>query len=177
MNGEEACPHCGAPLASRQEYCVECGNRQVPTRSRAHWLWAVSAAALVAAAGAGAAIAVGANDGEKSTIIALTPLRSLPPPAAPTGKLVRWPRRNGYTIVLAAIPSTGGAHAARRRALAAVAAGMPDVGVLDSARFSSLHPGYWIVFSGRYRTLDDALTGLPKAAKHARGAYTQQITR
>ena len=90
---------------------------------------------------------------------------------------MRWPRRNGYTIVLDAIPRPGGATAARTRALAAVAAGVPDVGVLDSSRFSSLHPGYWIVFSGRYRSLDEALAELPKAARHARGAYTQQITR
>ncbi len=177
MTGEEACPRCGAPLGWRQEYCVECGHHHVPRRKRAHWVWPVSVAALVAAGGAAAAIAAGANDSESSTIVALTPLRSLPLPAAPTGKLVRWPRRNGYTIVLAAIPSTGGATAARTRALAAAAAGVPEVGVLDSSRFSSLHPGYWIVFSGRYRSLDDALAGLPKAAKHARGAYTQQIAR
>lgn len=177
MTGEEACPRCGAPLAARQEYCVECGYHHVSRGKRAHWLWPATAAALVAAAGAVVAIAAGANDSENATIVALTPLRSLPPPAAPTGKLVRWPRRNGYTIILAAVPSTGGAAAARRRALAAVAAGVPDVGVLDSSRFSSLHPGYWIVFSGRYRSLDDALAGLPRAVKHTRGAYAQQITR
>ena len=177
MTGDEACPRCGASLAAGQEYCVECGHRHLPRRNRAHWLWPASAAALVAAAGAAGAIAAGANDSSGSTIVALTPLRSLPPPPAPSGKLVRWPRWNGYTIVLAAVPSRGGAIAARTRALAAVAAGVPDVGVLDSSRFSSLHPGYWIVFSGRYRSLDDALTGLPKAAKHARGAYAQEITR
>ena len=177
MTAEEACVHCRAPLGARQEYCVECGYRQVPRRKRLHWLWPASAAALVAAGGAAAAIAAGATDSESSTIVALTPLRSLPPPGAPSGKLVRWPLRNGYTIVLAAIPSMGGAKTARARALAAVAAGLPDVGVLDSSRFSSLHPGYWIVFSGRYRTLDEALAGLPRAAKHARGAYAQEITR
>ena len=92
-------------------------------------------------------------------------------------------RRDGYTEICqilagsVTVETTGGARAARTRALAAVAAGVPDVGILDSSRFSSLHPGYWIVFSGRYRSLDDALAGLPRAAKHARGAYTQEITR
>ena len=49
--------------------------------------------------------------------------------------------------------------------------------MLDSSRYSSLHPGYWIVFSGVYRTLDEALAALPRAARHARSAYAQQITR
>lgn len=177
MTGKQACPRCGATLGARQEYCLDCGYRHVPRRKRAHWLVPASAAALVAAGGAAAAIAAGADNGGSTTIVALTPLRSLPPSVVPAGKLVPWPRRNGFTIVLAALPSTGGAQAARTRALAAVAAGVPEVGVLDSSRFSSLHPGYWIVFSGRYRSLDDALAGLPKAAKHARGAYTQEITR
>jgi hypothetical protein len=177
MTGEEVCPRCGAPLAARQEYCVECGHRHVPRRKPHHWLWPAAAAALVAAGGAAAAIAAGADDADSSTIVALTPLRSKPAPAAQSTKLVRWPRRNGYTIVLSAVPSTAGATAARSRALSAIAAGVPDVGVLDSSRFSSLHPGYWIVFSGVFRSLEDALVGLPKAAKHARGAYTQQIAR
>jgi hypothetical protein len=177
MTGEEVCPRCGAPLAARQEYCVECGHRHVPPRKPPHWLWPTAAAALVAAAGAVAAIAAGADDADNSTIVALTPLRSMSTPAAPSAKLVRWPHRNGYTIVLSAVPSTAGATAARSRAFAAVAAGVPDVGVLDSSRFSSLHPGYWIVFSGVFPSLEEALVGLPKAAKHARGAYTQQIAR
>jgi hypothetical protein len=131
----------------------------------------------VAGAGAAAAISAGADDGGSSTIVALTPLRSEPTPATPSAKLVEWPRRSGYTIVLAALPSTAGATAARRYALTAVAAGVPEVGVLDSSRYSSLHPGYWIVFSGVYASLEDALAALPKAARHTRNAYAQEITR
>jgi hypothetical protein len=52
-----------------------------------------------------------------------------------------------------------------------------DVGILDSSRFSSLHPGYWVVFSGVYRTLDEAIAALPPAVRRARHAYAQQITR
>jgi ABC-type glycerol-3-phosphate transport system substrate-binding protein len=143
-----------------------------------HWLWPVVAAALVAAGGAAAAIATGANDSDSGTIVALTPLRAAPPPPAQASATLRpWPRRDGYTIVLAALPTTVGADAARARALAAARAGVPDVGVLDSSRFASLHPGYWIVFSGVHRTLDEALTALPRAVRHARTAYAQQITR
>ena len=35
-------------------------------------------------------------------------------------------------------------------------AGLPQVGVLDSSRYSSLHPGYSVVFSGIYDSRDQA---------------------
>jgi len=179
MNRRDACARCGAALAPGQEYCVECGQRQLPRREPVHWLWPVAIAAIVAAGGAAGAIAAGADDADSSTIVALTPLRAQPAPVAPSSPaLRRWPpRRSGYTVVLSVVPTTAGSDAARTRALAAVAAGVPDVGVLDSSRYSSLHPGYWIVFSGVYRTLDEALAALPRAARHARSAYAQQVTR
>jgi hypothetical protein len=177
MSSGERCSRCGAELAVGQEYCVECGARRTSTPRPLHWLWPAAAAALVAAGGAAAAIAVGADESDRSTIVALTPLRAAAPPAGKPAKLRPWPRRNGYTIVLAALPTTAGAKAAQARALAATRAGVPDVGVLASSRYASLHPGYWIVFSGVYRTLDEALAELPKAARHARSAYAQQVTR
>lgn len=135
------------------------------------------AAALVAAGGAAAAIAAGADAPGDTTIVALTPLRATAPTAGKPATLRLWPRRDGYTIVLAALPTTLGAKAAQARALAATRSGVPDVGVLSSSRYASLHPGYWIVFSGVYPTLDEALAGLPRAARYARSAYAQQITR
>jgi ribosomal protein L37E len=179
VSGEEACGRCGAALGLAQEYCVECGQRRLPRRRPVHWLWPAAAAALVATAGAAGAIAAGADDNGSKTIVALTPLRAAPAPATPSSaKLRRWPpRRSGYTVVLSVVPSTLGPQAARARALASVAAGLPDVGVLDSSRYSSLHPGYWIVFSGIYGSLDEALAALPRAARHARTAYAQQIAR
>jgi ribosomal protein L37E len=173
----ERCGRCGAALAAAQEYCLECGARRSATPRELHWGWPAAVAALVAAGGAAAAIAAGADDPDRSTIVALTPLRAVAAPAAKPAKLSLWPRRDGYTIVLAALPTTVGAKAARARALAAAGSGVPDVGVLASSRYASLHPGYWIVFSGVYPTLDEALAGLPRAARHARSAYAQQITR
>jgi hypothetical protein len=52
------------------------------------------------------------------------------------------------------------------------------VGVLDSSRFSSLHPGYYVVFSGIYSS--SALAERGRAAATAKGfaaSYTRQITR
>jgi hypothetical protein len=138
----------------------------------------VLASGLVAAGGATAAIAAGADDPEPSTIVALSPLRGNAPAPGRPAKLERWPQRNGYTVVLAALPTTTvRAKAARARAIAAAGAGVPRVGVLDSSRYASLHPGYWIVFSGVYRSLDEALAALPQVVRHARDAYAQEISR
>jgi hypothetical protein len=50
--------------------------------------------------------------------------------------------------------------------------------VLDSGRFSSLHPGYYIVFSGVYSTSGEADAALRTArASGFSSAYTRQISR
>jgi hypothetical protein len=174
---DDRCRRCGAGLGPAQEYCLDCGQRRVARPKTVHWLWPALVAGLVAAGGAAGAIVAGADDPEPATIVALSPLRAAPPATTGPTTLRSWPRRDGYTIVLAALPTTVGAEAARARALAAVQAGTPRVGVLASSRYASLHPGYWIVFSGVYGSLDEALAALPQAAQHARGAYAQEISR
>ena len=108
---------------------------------------------------------------------------STPPPATTTtprpGVLSAWPAgRNGYTVVLESIPAGGSGRAlAVARARSASTAGLPSVGVLDSSRFSSLHPGYFVVFSGIYDS--NAQAGRARAAASAKGfqaAYVRQIT-
>jgi hypothetical protein len=96
-------------------------------------------------------------------------------PAAP----IEWPAgRRAHTIVIASVPTTTtGREAALRHARAALRAGLRDVGVLDSSKFASLRPGYYVVFSGFYETVDGALAAV-EAAK-ARGyprAYEREIT-
>ena len=149
-------------------------------------MWPVATAALVAAGGAAVAIAAGGNESHRAAIVALTPLRAASgtPSSGPragdvkaAAKIRQWPRGNGYTVVLAVIPAAAGPAPAQSRALAALNAGLPDVGVIESARYASLHPGYSVVFSGVYETLDEALVALPRAARQARNAYVQQITR
>lgn len=107
-----------------------------------------------------------------------------PPPATTTaprpGTLIAWPAgRNGYTVVLESIPATSSGRAlALARARAASRAGLPQVGVLDSSRYSSLHPGYSVVFSGIYNSRGKA--DAAQAAANAKGfgaAYVRQITR
>lgn len=99
--------------------------------------------------------------------------------AAPPNGRTAWPAgRNGWTIVLFSYPVTGGTAAPDATAARAAHEGLPEVGVLDSNQFSSLHPGYYVVFSGIYSSAGEAETALRTA--HATGfasAYTRQITR
>ena len=106
-----------------------------------------------------------------------------PPPATTTaprpGTLVAWPPgETGFTVVLESIPTSAGRSLALERARSASRAGLPQVGVLDSSRYSSLHPGYYVVFSGIYSTRPQA--DRARAAALAKGfgaAYAREITR
>jgi hypothetical protein len=107
-----------------------------------------------------------------------------PPPPTTTaprpGALTAWPAgQSGYTVVLESIPAGGGGRAlALERARAASRAGLPQSGVLDSSLYSSLHPGYYVVFSGIYPSRGQA--DAAQAAANSKGfgaAYVRQITR
>jgi hypothetical protein len=118
-----------------------------------------------------------------------TPTTSGPPPtpSAPpqaqsspsASALATWPaNRAGYTVVVESVPTSAGRSIAVARARSAKRAGLPQVGVLDSSRYSSLHPGYWVVFSGIYGTSADADAARQSAAeKGFTAAYSRQITR
>jgi hypothetical protein len=195
-NGPQpVCPSCGAPHAPRQEYCLDCGARIVSVPHRTHWMWPSLGALVIAAAGAVAAIAAtsGGAHGSTQTVIATQALVALPPERTPparrtpkparspipahTGGLTTWPGGNRYTIVLGSLPAPAGFAAARARAQQAVRAGLANVGVLVSSSYSSLHPGYYVIFSGVYDTLEDAQGALPEVAPRFPSAFAQQIAR
>lgn len=74
-----------------------------------------------------------------------------PPTTKPKATLISWPAgKAGWTIVLDSVPATNGRAGAVGEANQAARLGLPQVGVIDSAQFSSLHPGYFVVFSGVY---------------------------
>jgi hypothetical protein len=190
LRANPACRTCGAPADSGQEYCLECGNRILPPRrapALAAWIVPSLVALLVAAGGAAAAIAATHGHSRRTgrSIVALSPLPPAPtPPAAPnpttTGapqKLIAWPPTNGYTIVLASIPLSAGATAARAKGLAAARAGLGQVGVLVSSSYPSLQPGYYVVFSGIYASLAEAQSDLDRAKASFPAAYARPIAR
>ena len=55
----------------------------------------------------------------------------------------------------------------------ALASGLEQVGVLDSDRFSSLHPGYYVVFSGVYGSFSEANDLSPVPMPSATGSRTR----
>jgi hypothetical protein len=168
------------------------------------WVWPVLLAAVLAAvAGAGASLWVArSNEAASSTIVGTSKAQVVPPapsapeqapppstrppvtapPPAPTPPAlsgpISWPTgRSGWTVVLASIPATNGRADALARARQALRAGLTQVGVLESSSYSSLHPGYLVVFAGVYSSEDDARRGESVAHSHGYpGAYRRPIT-
>jgi cell division septation protein DedD len=98
-----------------------------------------------------------------------------PPPPASGGELIEWPGQNGWTIVLASVPQSSGRAAAVREARKASNAGLTDVGVLNSSDYSSLHSGYFVVFSGVFTSEKEARSSLDTAKGSYPQAYARQI--
>jgi hypothetical protein len=107
------------------------------------------------------------------------PPPSPPPPPPPPAQThpISWPaNKNGFTAVLLSVPVNEGRTAAEQVADRAIDRGLPKVGILDSGRFSSLHPGYYVVFSGVYNTQPSAHNGAAQAqGKGFPGAYSRRI--
>ena len=165
------------------------------------FVWAALLALVVAAAAAAAAIVIserragtGATAFESATaaIPVRTPaavpparlrahsgrLAKAPSPSAPAGRTL-WPRSaNGWTVVLVSYPKTTGRGEALQTATRAAHARLAQVGILDSGRFASLQPGYFVVFAGIYGSktdADDAVATVRGAGFP--GAYSRQIAR
>jgi hypothetical protein len=119
----------------------------------------------------------GTSTGLGTTTTTTTTTTTKPPkPLINAPGLIRWPGPPAYTIVLASIPISGGKASARQKALEAINAGLGDVGVLKSSDFSSLHPGYFVVFAGVFKAHGTALGHLSEARKAGfASAYPQRV--
>ena len=179
------CPRCREPLAVGQEYCLECGAHVVRARRtqvlRSNWARRSLITGIVALAGAAGAIAATGNDSGGPTVVtaiggfATAPQTTASETGGPS-EVADWPTgEDGWTIALVSLPQTGGRAAALARARAARKKGLTEVGVLDSSRYASLHPGYWIVFSGVYASEAEATSTLEKARRYARAASVRHV--
>jgi hypothetical protein len=182
------CPRCGEPLATGQEYCLACGARVGDVALRggpSSWRrWGLRVLVTAVVAGVGAAAAVAATDSADDSATLTTAIGGFATapdsatgeaPVGPSG-VAEWPTdEDGWTIALAAMPQTAGRAAALNRARAARRRGLPQVGVLDSSRYASLHPGYWIVFSGVYSSEAEATSALEEARKASRTAVVRHV--
>jgi hypothetical protein len=171
------------------------------------WVWPVLVGLLIAGLATAVAIAVRDAGGQDTTVVATQPTGTVgpppppepappeqpttgetpsPPPEAPptapppppSNELVTWPQdRSGFTVVLESIPTSAGRSLANQKARAAQKAGLEDVGVLNSSRYASLHPGYFVVFSGVFDSMAAAQGVLETAQTSGyRAAYARQIT-
>jgi hypothetical protein len=180
-----SCLRCGAALAGGQEYCLECGLR-VPGPGRLgsapgeqRRLSVVLLALLaIATAGAGVAIAATWEGGNEEAVITATggSVTAKRPDVVAKG-FSEWPRgRDGWTIVLVSVPKTAGSRAeAVKRATRARSRGLPQVGIVDSGKIASLHPGYWIVFTGVYDSEPEAASALQRAKTVVRTAIARRM--
>ena len=188
--GQEYCLECGFRLPEtppQPGWPAQAG-------AGAGWVWPVLVALVVAILAAGAVVAAQlTKDDAEPLLVATTdapppvtetapepqptttgppaattpPATTAPPPPPPrTGRLVQWPAgKNGYTIILASVPEPSGRAPATATARAASDSGLAQVGVLRSSRFGSLHPGYFVVFSGIYDTFGQAEQGVSAARR------------
>ncbi len=195
--GQEYCLECGLrqPGGGLAATVGTTWQKRAPGR-----FWPILAALVVAAVMTGVAILIshGNDDGPDviaatgpssistpsteteptttaATVTETTPTATEPPPAP---QLVDWPpSQNGYTIVIASLPAGGGRAQAIRKAREVLATGLPEVGVIEAGEFSSLHPGYYVVFSGIYPDQRDALDGIGRVQRLYPAAYIRQISR
>jgi hypothetical protein len=135
---------------------------------------------------AGAAVAVAASDGREDTAEVVTatggfatlPGTSTLPSPSDDGprRTAEWPPgEDGWTIALMSLPQTKGRRPAVARAADARRKGLDAVGILDSSLYASLHPGYWVVFTGIYASEAEATSALPPARRFARTAAVRRI--
>lgn len=185
------CPRCGGAVVAGQEYCLECGARVTGTGlggsgrdiGRA---WVLRALVALIVALVGTAVAVAATDrssgsdevvtatGGFATVPSSSTLPS-PSESGPAG-MIEWPAgEDGWTIALASLPQTGGRRLALGRAREARRKGLSPVGILDSSSYASLHPGYWVVFTGIYASEAEATSALQPAKRFARTATVRRV--
>ena len=205
--GQEYCLECGLelPASARATSALRgAWRRRIPWYP-GDWVWAALLGLAVAAVAATVVVLADRGNADGNRLVATdnrtvgtsadtgtltettpattaetqTTTATTAPPAPPTNRLRSWPAgRSGYTVVLNSIPTTAGHARAVDEARRAIRAGLQDVGVLDSSDFSTLHPGYYVVFSGFYPN-SAAATNAVAAARDAgfRTPYPRQIAR
>ena len=168
------------------------------------WVVPALLALALAVLGTGAAIAISSNGEEVAAVPTATGGSLTAPPSAPTltapepatgrtstlpptvatatpppprnPRTISWPRgRRGWTIVLLSVAQNAGRDAAVAKAEQARNGGLRRVGILDSSRFASLHPGYYVVFQGVFESEADAASSLQRARAVFPAAYQRAI--
>jgi hypothetical protein len=202
--GQEYCLECGLRLPPTSAGETRHPASFAEPRARAAWLVPALLGLVLALLGAGAAIAISSNGETKAAVPiatggsltappstptltapepttgtsnALPPTAAAAPPPPPRNpRTISWPRgRRGWTIVLISVAQNAGRPAAVAKAEEARERGLRRVGILDSSRFASLHPGYYVVFQGVFESEADAASSLQRARAVFPAAYQRAI--
>ena len=109
------------------------------------------------------------------TTTAPKPTTTPKPPVNPAA--IVWPRgQRGWTIVLLSLPQSNGLAPANAKAAQLRRDGLRRVGVLDSDRYASLHPGYYVIFTGVFDSEAEASGALQRARAVCNcSAYQREI--
>ena len=198
---DTTCPSCEAPAERGQLVCLECGARLALDYRRPHgWklpLAVIAGVVVISAAAFALALGRVSDDAESEVADAPATSKKREPGRAgrrgerrARGERARerrrperrgartdprarsWPAgRDGFTVVLV---STEDRASARQFARSARQGGTP-VGVLRSDDYPSLQRGFWIVFSGVYRTRAEADRAAGRLGRGFPGAFSQFV--
>lgn len=204
--GQEYCLECGARLPETEDVVRTVSSRwRDRPWYPGDWVWPALVGLLIAGLATAVAIVVRDAGGQGTTVVATQPSNTVGPPPAPeplppeptttvetptaptpepppppprSNEILAWPEdTSGFTVVLESIPTSAGRALANTKARAAQKAGLDEVGVLNSSRYASLHPGYFVVFTGIFDSMAEAQGTLETAqANGYRAAYARQIT-
>jgi hypothetical protein len=92
-------------------------------------------------------------------------------PSGPSGELAEWPTgKTAFTVIIYS-GTTKPLAEAKARSLSSLS----ELGLLRSRDYSSLRPGYWVVFKGQYDNLAQAQAAAKSVQSDAPGAYAKQV--
>lgn len=110
------------------------------------------------------------SSGGTDTTISPTPKPT--PSGGGSADTVDWPAsKSGFTVIAWSLRSESDARAKA----AALRGDGVKAQITNSSAFSSLRPGYWVVFSGVYDTLPAARAALPAVRAKMSSAYTRRM--